>query len=349
MQHTQVNLTLENGKTVPAAAPVIISASRATDIPAFYPEWLLERLNQGYVKWVNPFSGKPQYVSFAKTRAFVFWTKNPEPMFRILDIIDSRGYNYYFLFTLNDYDLEKFEPRVPSYKTRISVFRELSRRIGPERVIWRYDPILRIPGLGVEETLQRIECTGTDLLGTTHKLVFSFAQIINYKKVADNLTRLRPDLYQRQALKAVEWNDEEKYKIAEGLCLMSGKWKKTIPQFKVSSCAEPMDFSGLDITHNRCIDDNLFAQLFPNDSELMNFLGADKNKFQQLLWSPAGNQKKVKKLKDKGQRKECGCILSKDIGAYTTCPHGCIYCYANTSPEAAAGRYAVHKTNEDSL
>lgn len=87
-------------------APVIISASRATDIPAFYGDWLLRRLEQGWVKWVNPFSGKPAYVSLARARLFVFWTKNPGPLMAHLDTLDRKGLNYYFqdAWALDSYD-----------------------------------------------------------------------------------------------------------------------------------------------------------------------------------------------------------------------------------------------------
>ena len=89
----------EGRETVQAIAPVIVSASRRTDIPAFHAEWLFARLRAGYAKWVNPFSGMPQFVSFAKTRAIVFWTKNPKPIFSYLAELDRRGIGYYFQFS----------------------------------------------------------------------------------------------------------------------------------------------------------------------------------------------------------------------------------------------------------
>ncbi len=73
-------MSSEDGRTVEAQGPVIVSASRSTDVPAFYSDWFVERFEKGYVKWFNPFNGVPLYVSFAKTRLVVFWTKNPRPM-----------------------------------------------------------------------------------------------------------------------------------------------------------------------------------------------------------------------------------------------------------------------------
>lgn len=92
---------------------VIVSASRSTDVPAFYADWFMERLKAGYVKWFNLFKGLPLYVGFKKMRCIVFWSKNPAPMTPYLDDLDTICSNYYFQFTLNDYDVEGIEPRVP--------------------------------------------------------------------------------------------------------------------------------------------------------------------------------------------------------------------------------------------
>ena len=109
MSWNKIQIKKSNGETGEAQAPVIISASRSTDIPAFYSDWFFQRLKEGYVRWKNPFNGFPLYVSFEKTQLFVFWSKNPKPMLKHLDILDKKGYNYYFQFTLNDYDEEKLE------------------------------------------------------------------------------------------------------------------------------------------------------------------------------------------------------------------------------------------------
>ena len=78
-------IEIADGTKVLAQMPVIVSASRSTDIPAFYADWFIERLKSGYVKWINPFNGLPLYVGFRKTRLIVFWSKNPRHMLAYLD------------------------------------------------------------------------------------------------------------------------------------------------------------------------------------------------------------------------------------------------------------------------
>ena len=109
---TKEELELKDGTKVAAQMPVIVSASRSTDVPAFYADWFMERLKAGYIKWFNPFNGVPLYVGFKKMRCIVFWSKNPAPMIAHLDELDKICPNYYFQFTLNDYDAEEIEPGV---------------------------------------------------------------------------------------------------------------------------------------------------------------------------------------------------------------------------------------------
>ena len=98
---------------ITTSAPVILSVSRSTDIPAFYAEWFVNRLREGYAVWYNPFNQRPMRVSFERVKVIVFWTKNPAPLIPYLSELDRRGVHYYFQFTLNDYEREGFESRVP--------------------------------------------------------------------------------------------------------------------------------------------------------------------------------------------------------------------------------------------
>lgn len=327
---TPSTLSLPDGSNVKASFPVVVSASRATDIPAFFAEWFSNRLAQGYCAWVNPFNAhQKMYVSFAKTRAFVFWSKNPKPLFRYLPQVEDMGIGYYFQYTLNDYDAENLEPGVASLERRVETFLELSQRIGPERVLWRFDPLLGGPKLPPELLLERINRVADMLQGATHKLVVSFADIQAYRKVQANLGKLGAGYR--------ELDEAEIHTICQGLVQLRQR-----TGLEVSTCAEDIDLTRYGITHNRCVDDDLLARLYPNDVALMDFIGRTPA-LQTDLFAAAPTAAK----KDPGQRKACGCIVSKDIGAYNTCPHLCTYCYANASQESVLRKFARRNPNSE--
>ena len=189
---TKLTITDQNGVTHDATAPVIISASRSTDIPAFYAKWFFNRLEAGYCVWYNPFNQRPMHISFKNCKFIVFWTKNPEPILPYLKELDKRGIKYYFQFTLNDYENEKFEPCLPKLEKRIETFKELSQKIGKERVIWRFDPLILTPNLTTRDLLKRIWNIGNKIFGCTEKLVFSFVDVAAYKKVQNNFIKETP-------------------------------------------------------------------------------------------------------------------------------------------------------------
>jgi len=327
----KIKIVTENKEAVEAQAPVIISASRATDIPAFYSDWFIHRLKSGYIKWINPFNNVPLYVSFKKARLFVFWSKNPKPLLKHIDYLNEQNYNYYFQYTLNDYD-KTIEKNVPSVQSRIETFIELSEKIGKEKVIWRFDPMILTNEIGVEELLRKIENIGNQLKNHTNKLVFSYADINVYKKVQNNL--------RKASISYQEFNERTMYEIAAGLQELNKTWK-----FKeIGTCAEHIELKKYGIVHNKCIDDDLMVELFSKDKVLMDFIGYKPKPAQISLFAAEPiAEYKTNTLKDKGQREFCGCIMSKDIGQYNTCPHLCEYCYANTSKEIAMQNYNLHK------
>ena len=299
--------------------PVIISASRSTDIPAFYADWFVERLKEGWCGWINPFNQQKYRVAFDKTRIIVFWSKNPKPMLERLDEVESLGFKqYYFQCTLNDYVAEGFEPNVPPIAERIDTFKRLAEHIGKERVIWRFDPLMLTERIKIEVLLERIRNIGCQLKGYTEKLVFSFIDILSYRKVQRNLN----------GLGIREFSVEEQVQFAQGLAELNKELG-----LELATCGELADLSAYGIKHNKCVDDDLMMRLFHDDTELMNFIGAEKDL--------CGWQIKKSK-KDKGQRKVCGCVVSKDIGAYNTCPHLCRYCYANFSDEVVMANWKKH-------
>ena len=335
MQNKKQIITLQDGSKVEAQVPIIISASRSTDIPAFYGDWFISRWEKGYIKWTNPFNGQPLYVSFKNARCVVFWTKNPKTFMKHLDYLDKNIPNYYFQFSLNDYDKEKYEAKVPSVESRIKTFKELSQRLGKKRVVWRYDPLILTKDIDVNELLRRVENIGNQIHEFTEKLVFSFVDISIYKKVQSNLNK--------ENVPYIEWTEELMEKFANGISKINKNWN-----LQLGTCSEKIDLEKYQITHNRCIDDDLMIDIFSHDSQLMDFLGVE---IKQADLFSYGEIIKTRNLKDKGQREDCGCIMAKDIGAYNTCPHECNYCYANASKEIAKKNYQnyLNDKNKESI
>lgn len=299
--------------------PVVLSASRATDVPAFYADWFMRRLRAGFFRWTNPFNAaQVQTVSVAKTRAIVFWTKDPTGIEPHLDELDRRELHYYFQYTLNDYEAEGLEPGLPPLAARIASFRRLADRLGPERVVWRLDPLLLADRVGVPELLDRAARLMAQLVRHTRKLVFSFADIAAYPAVRRNLARA--------GIGAREFTTAEMEEFARGLAALN-----RAHGLALATCAEEIDLAAHGIAHNRCVDGELLARLAPGDAALLEFLGSRAAR------------------KDPGQRRACGCLASKDIGRYGTCPHGCAYCYANASRAAAERNFRAHRPENETI
>ena len=323
-----IDITTESGETMRAQAPVIVSASRATDIPAFYADWFFDRLEKGYSVWTNPFNGAKSYVSYARTRLVVFWSKNPRPLLPHLEKLREKGIRCYLHYTLNDYETEGLEHGIPPLDERIDTFLRLSELLGKELVIWRFDPLIRTDRIGVEELLRKAERIGDRLRGHTRKLVFSFADIRTYRSVQGNL--------RRNDIRWREFDERQMLDTATGLAELNKKWGYTL-----ATCGERIDLSQFGVRRNKCIDDELIVRQFADDPLLMDFLGVERDG----LFGPETVVRK--NAKDKGQRPFCGCIASKDIGEYDTCPHQCAYCYANRSDGKAAENYRLHRARPD--
>lgn len=279
---------------------MIISASRRTDIPAFYTNWFMNRLHSGYALVRNPFN--PKQVTKIDLRpemvdCIVFWTKNPTDMMLKLDEIDKRGYAYYFQYTVTPYN-HTLEKRVPDFKTALKTFKELTRKIGPERVIWRYDPVLLTDKYRLNDHFKCFKYIAQELQGYTEKCIISFINM--YKKCERNLkgVNLRSidvDLMQKMARRFAEIASEHSLSIA--------------------SCAEEISLEECGIKPGKCIDDGLISRI---------------------------TDRRISLQKDKHQRRFCRCVVSRDIGAYDTCLHGCRYCYANASPDTAVRNFNNH-------
>ena len=341
-KHTDIMI---NGRLVKAQAPIIVSASRSTDIPAFYADWFFKRLEIGYSVWTNPFNGIKSYVSYDSIHFIVFWSKNPRPLLDYLHILEGRNIKCYIQFTLNDYEKERLE-KVPTIEKRIETFKLLVKRLGKGSVVWRFDPMILTDDISVEDLLLKVQNIGDQLMGYTEKLVFSYADIALYKKVKANL--------ERNGISYHEWTVEQMEIFAQGLSVMNKErgWNYTL-----ATCCENIDISKYGIGHNRCIDGDLIARMAWKDKELMDFmkvnildipspsLFGDVAIPEGAILLPHNKYFISSHKKDPGQRELCGCMAAKDVGEYNTCPHLCEYCYANTCKEAALTNWKHHLNN----
>ena len=242
-QWKKVKIQRDNGEIVEAQAPVIVSASRSTDIPAFYADWFFHRLKVGYSAWTNPFNGVKSFVSYQNTRFIVFWSKNPEPLLQHLDYLQERNISCYIQYTLNDYVNEGLEKGVPALDKRIDTFKRLVDKLGKGRVIWRFDPLILTDRIGLDELLRKVENVGDQLLGYTEKLVFSYADIASYRKVKANL--------EKNHVNYAEWTTEQMEDFARMLSELNKEWN-----YKLATCGERIDIERYGIQHNRCVDDD---------------------------------------------------------------------------------------------
>lgn len=291
---------------------MIISASRRTDIPAFYSEWFIHRIREGFCEVPNPFN--PSQISRVSLRpedvdVIVFWTRNTSPLFPRLKELDERGYRYYFLYTVLDYP-ELLEPHAQPCDNRIDTVRRLAGTVGDDRVIWRYDPIVLSTITSVDFHKEVFGRIAAELQSATRQCVISFVDI--YRKLT----------------KRLRWLEERGCRIrepvAEEVAELAGFIQKTAREhgMLVKSCAEQIDLTPWKVFPGKCIDDVYIASTFGIS---------------------------VEAAKDPSQRPACGCVISRDIGCYGTCLHGCRYCYATSTEEKARARFAHHDPKAPSL
>ena len=265
---------------------MLISASRRTDIPACFPKWFLRRIEEGYVLVRNPMN--PRRVSRVSLApqdvdGIMFWTKNPLPMLEA-GLSALKNYLYCFQFTVNAYGKE-VEPNIPdTWRVMVPAFRRLAQQIGPQRVLWRYDPIFFSRTYTAEWHLQSFAALARALAPYTRQCTISFLDY--YRNTARRMEHLG---LQRMP-------KEEKVRLAAQLAAIARQ--EGLP---VYACAEEDLPAACGVAPASCMDSGLFESL----------LG-------------------------------CGCAQRVDIGAYHTCPNGCLYCYANAGAGAAARNAAQH-------
>lgn len=291
---------------------MIISASRRTDIPAFYAEWFMNRIRAGFVLVRNPFNANQiKHVSLKAedVEAIVFWTRNPENLMPHLDELDDLSYRYSFHYTITGYP-SALEQATPDEERACRVFVKLSERIGADRVLWRYDPILLCNLVDFASHIRGFERISARLDGKTRRVTISFAEI--YRKTAKNLGRIAgltySDIARDPELSRTLASELSRIAIRHGM--------------EIRSCATSIDLRDVGVRPGSCIDGRII---------------------------PSGPGFGPSRPKDKGQRPNCNCVKSIDIGQYNTCLHGCHYCYATEDNRTAAINHAGHDPDSSLL
>ena len=290
---------------------MIISASRRTDIPAFYAQWMSNRIRAGFCTVPNPFNRRQ--ISRVSLRpedvdVIVFWTRNPRPHGA------SWGTGQPQLALLlpvhHSWLPTRADPKSPPISAAVQAFQSLSDRLGPNRVIWRYDPLIFTPLTPADFHRQNFGRLAEMLRGYTRRSVISVVD--RYPKVEHRLKLLENT---RAAVETWELQRMESL-LRELVSLATGNGMEMV------SCAEEIDLTPFGIRPGKCIDDQVIAGAF-------------------------GIQ--VNSKKDPAQRPACGCLVSRDIGMYNSCLFGCQYCYATQSFERARVNFHQHDTTSPSL
>jgi len=267
----------------------------------------MNRIQAGFCLVPNPFNTKQSSRVSLKPEdvdVIVFWSKNPAPLIPNLNKLDYLGFRYYFHFTLNDYP-HALEPRVPSVEERIGTFLKLSERLGPMRVIWRYDPIIISNMTSVDFHRETFSRLSDSLSGATHRVMVSICDF--YVKTDRRLATLQQQGYSFDKEAAYS---KDVVNLLKDIAIIATKHN-----MEVYACAEDLNFSDLGIQPGMCIDANLVKK----------------------IWGLS-----VCATKDPTQRGHCRCVVSKDIGMNDTCMHGCPYCYATRNNALAERRYSEH-------
>ncbi len=218
---------------------MIVSVSRRCDIPSYFGKWFINRLDDGYVLVVNPYNNK-QYskISLAKEHVdiFIFWTKNPIPFMKYLPIIDKLGYPYYFEYTITPYGKD-LEINLPDKDILLDAFITLSKKLGKNRVVWRYDPIIINDKYTIEYHHRMFEYMAKKLNGYCNRCIISFVD--NYKNVQRNMGE-NP---------ASRFCEKEMYALTSLIAPIARQY-----DIVLVTCSEKIDLDILGVQHGACID-----------------------------------------------------------------------------------------------
>ena len=221
---------------------MIINASKRCDIPAYFSEWMINRLKTRKVATKNPYSNVITEYDLNHDNDFIiFWSKNPIPMIDKLTEIQDMGYQSYWQYTLNNYTFEK---NLPSIQERLNAFLQMSEIIGKDKIIWRYDPIIFANGLDADFHLKEFEKIAKTLNGHTNKVVISFVDA--YTKISGFLQSI-----QQYTPDVAQLND-----FAKNIADIAKSFN-----LEIASCAEKIDLDSIGIKHNACVDSELISKI----------------------------------------------------------------------------------------
>ena len=280
--------------------PIVISASRRTDIPAFYMPWFMGQIEKGYFKRINPVNRRQSKVTATPDRVhtIVFWSKNFETFAKkgYDRQLQARGYRLFYQFTINS-ESALLEPRVPPLRQRFQQLDYLCRQNAPRSITWRFDPIcfFGVRGGMVQNNLSDFD--------TIAKAVAKQGIRRCITSVMDHYAKIK-----RRLGPGLQFFDPP---LTEKIAVLL-KLDKTLKAhgIELSLCCEKELLAALpkdaQIPSAACISHDLLIDLF------------DKGPSQKP---------------DRGQRIDqgCGCEMSVDIGSYAhhPCYHNCLFCYAN--------------------
>ncbi len=281
----------------------IISVSRRTDIPAFYGDWFMVRLKDGFAGVVRPFGGQKYAVSLKPddVTCLVFWSKDFTPFLENLKTIESMGYKFYFNYTVTG--LPGFFEANVDKRFAIDTLKLLSRMYSPQHINWRFDPIIISSICDGEFFIRAFQELAREFEGFVQRCYFSF--VCEYNKVRRNFQELQKST----GVEIIEVGEDFKINVANELATIAER--HGIQMF--SCCGDYLVNDQIKKAH--CIDGGIIEELF----------------------HPQGLQ-----YTEKPTRDQCGCTESTDIGTYDTCPHGCIYCYANANKSRAYESFRKH-------
>ena len=269
---------------------MIVSVSRRCDIPRFQFEWFMERLDAGFVEAVNPFNANQiRRVPLApdEVDAFVFWTREPSNILAKAEELTQRGFPFYVMVSLTGYPAV-LEPFAPTVEKVCDAMTGLAQKIGADRVIWRYDPIILSSITDEDFHRANFNALAQKLAGAVRRVIISVYS--EYRGAKQRFERLEKN----GVLRLID--------AGAGLAgLLTDLAKNAeVVGMEIQSCAVKEDFSPFGIKAGACIDAELLMRLW--GLEL--------------------------KGKDKNQRPNCLCCKSVDIGGYGVCAARCVYCYA---------------------